>query len=246
MHPKYEATTTVSEMVRQDYRIAEVFQKWGIDYCCGGNTPFTEVCRTQQLDAHLIGEDIQKATHIAPISNHLRFEEWSVEFLVDYITHVHHAYIKEQVPELYRVVKTFIQGHKSKYPYLEQVLEVLEELKDELLEHTQKEEESIFPYFKQVSTTYTRRESYGALFVRTLSKPFDQIENVEHRRISALLSALRKVTNNYTFADDVCPNHQVVYQKLKGFDSDIQQHKNLESNILFPKVRVMEKELLQL
>lgn len=245
MHPKYEAMT-VSEMVRQDYRIAEVFQKWGIDYCCGGNTPFTEVCREQQLDASLIYEDIQKATHIAPISNHLRFEEWSVEFLVDYITHVHHAYIKDEVPVLYQFVSTFVQGHKKKYPYLEQVLEVLEELKDELLEHTQKEEESIFPYFKQISTTYARRESYGALFVRTLSKPFDQIENVEHRRISALLAALRKAANNYTFAEDVCPNHQVVYQKLREFDFDIQQHKHLEGNVLFPKVRVMEKELLQL
>lgn len=245
MHPKYEPTT-ISEMVRQDYRIAEVFQKWGIDYCCGGNTPFTEVCRTQQLDANLISEDIQKATHTGRISNHLRFEDWSVEFLVDYITHVHHAYIKEQVPVLYQFVKTFIQGHENKYPYLEQVLEVLEELKDELLEHTQKEEESIFPYFKQISNTYARRESYGALFVRTLSKPFDHIENVEHRRISALLAALRKAAGNYTYASDVCPNHQVVYQKLQEFDSDIQQHKHLESNVLFPKVRVMEKELLQL
>lgn len=246
MHPKHDSKTTVSEMVRQDYRIADVFRRWGIDYCCGGNIPFTEVCREQKLDAGLIREDIEKATQTVNISNHLRFEDWSVEFLVDYITNVHHAYIKEEVPALYQFVKSFVEGHRSKYPYLEKVLEVLEELKDELLEHTQKEEESIFPYFKQISNTYARRESYGALFVRTLSKPFDQIENVEHRRISALLAALRKLANNYTSADDVCPNHKVVYHKLKEFDSDLLQHKYLENNILFPKVRVMEKELLQL
>jgi regulator of cell morphogenesis and NO signaling len=246
MHPKSDSRTTVSEMVRQDYRIADVFQRWGIDYCCGGNTPFTEICRNQKLNTDLILEDIQKATHTNKISNHLHFEEWSVEFLVDYIIHVHHAYLKQQVPVLYQLVKSFIEGHKKKYPYLDKVLEVFEELKEEILEHTQKEEESIFPYFKQISNTYARRESYGALFVRTLSKPFDHIENVEHRRISALLAALRKAANNYTFAEDVCPNHRVIYLKLKEFDSDVQQHKYLESNILFPKVRVMEKELLQL
>lgn len=246
MHPKTDSKTTVSEMVREDYRIADVFQKWGIDYCCGGNSSFADVCRSQSLPVDLIREDIQKATHITHISNHLRYEEWSVDFLVDFITNVHHAYLKQQVPVLYERVKVFVEGHKKKYPYLDKVLEVFEELKDEVLEHTQKEEESIFPYFKQISNTYARRESYGALFVRTLSKPFDHIENVEHRRISALLVALRKAANNYTFADDVCPNHRVIYLKLKEFDSDIQQHKYLESNILFPKVRVMEKELLQL
>lgn len=246
MQPKNDLTTTVSEMVRKDYRIAPVFEKWGIGYCCGGNTSFAEVCKAQKLDANLIREDIEKATHTINISNHLRFDEWSVDFLVDYITHVHHAYLRQEVPVLFLAVKSFIDSHKKKYPYLVKVLEVFEELKDEVLEHTQKEEESIFPYFKQISNTYARRESYGALFVRTLSKPFDHIENVEHRRISALLAALRKATNNYQFSDDVCPNHQVIYLKLKEFDSDIQQHKHLESNILFPKVRVMEKELLQL
>lgn len=245
MQPKNDSMT-VSEMVRKDYRIANVFDKWGINYCCGGNTPFVEVCRTQKLSAELVKEDIHKATQTVNISNYLRFEEWSVDFLVDYITNVHHAYIKQEVPVLYRLVKSFVEGHRKKYPYLDRVLDIFDELQDEVLEHTHKEEESIFPYFKQISNTYARRESYGALFVRTLSKPFDHIENVEHRRITALLAALRKATGNYAFADDVCPSHQVMYLKLKEFDADLVQHKYLESNILFPKVRVMEKELLQL
>ena len=41
---------TVSEMVRKDYRIADVFKKWGINYCCGGNSPLDAVCTTLKLD----------------------------------------------------------------------------------------------------------------------------------------------------------------------------------------------------
>jgi regulator of cell morphogenesis and NO signaling len=245
MQPKITATT-VSEMVRMDYRIADVFKKWGINYCCGGNAPLEEVCRLQNLDSSLVQDDIQKATTTLSLSNALRFDEWSIEFLVDYIINVHHAYVKQTLPVLQQLLSSFVSGHISKYPYLAKVQEVFEELKDEVLEHTQKEEESIFPYFKQISSTYSRRESYGALFVRTLSKPFDQIENVEHKRIAALLNALRKVTNHYTFAADVCTNHQVIYHKLQEFDTDMVQHKHLENNVLFPKVRIMEQELLQL
>jgi regulator of cell morphogenesis and NO signaling len=159
---------------------------------------------------------------------------------------VHHAYVNLVAPALYQLVKEFVEGHKQNYPDLKAVLDVFEELKNEVLEHTQKEGESIFPYFKRISYTYTRRESYGALFVRTLSKPFDQVEHVEHKRIAALLLALRKAANNYELARDACPNLQVIYQRLKEFDADLVQHKHLENNILFPKVRTMEKELLQL
>ena len=240
------SVTTVSEMVRKDYRIADVFKKWGINYCCGGNTQLDEVCRQLNLDAAKVQDDILKATHTLNISNTLRFDEWSVEFLVDYIINVHHSYLKHTLPVLQQLVASFIEGHKKQYPYLGQVLEIFEALKDEVLEHTQKEEESIFPYFKQISNTYSRRESYGALFVRTLSKPFDQMEHIEHKRITAHLTALRKATNQYTFNADVCTNHQVIYHKLREFDADMVQHKHLENDVLFPKVRIMEQELLQL
>lgn len=237
---------TVSQMVREDYRLADVFKKWGINYCCGGNVALEEVCRLQHLDAGEVQADIQKATQTFNISSALRFDEWSVDFLVDYITNVHHAYLKQVMPALQQQVLSFIDGHKKKYPYLATVLEAFEALKEEVMEHTQKEEESIFPYFKQISNTYNRKESYGALFVRTLSKPFDQVESVEHKRIAALLTALRHATNNYTFDTNVCTNHQVIYHKLQELDADLVQHKHLENNILFPKVRIMEKELLQL
>jgi regulator of cell morphogenesis and NO signaling len=238
---------TVSEMVREDYRIADVFRKWGINYCCGGNTALDEVCRLQSLDAGKVREDIQKAIQTLNISSALRFDDWSVDFLVDYITNVHHAYLRQVMPALQQLVSSsFIEGHKKQYPYLGKVLEVFEALTEEVMEHTQKEEESIFPYFKQISNAYNRKESYGALFVRTLSKPFDQIESVEHKRIAALLIALRNATNNYTFAANVCTNHQVIFHKLQELDADLVQHKHLENNVLFPKVRIMEQELRQL
>lgn len=237
---------TISQMVRNDYRTAEVFKKWGINYCCGGNKSLEEVCRVHKLDQASLEKDLEHATQTLNISNALQFDKWSVEFLVDYIINVHHAYVRQTLPVLAGMLDSFVEGHKKKHPELEKVQEVFNQLKEEILEHTQKEEESIFPYFKQISNTHKRKETYGSLFVRTLSKPFDEIENKEHRRISALLIELRKATNEYVFADTACTNHQVIYQKLKEFDVDMVQHKHLENNVLFPKIRLMEQELLKL
>ena len=114
------------------------------------------------------------------------------------------------------------------------------------MEHTQKEEESIFPYVKQIANTYDRREVYGKLFVRTMRQPLMDVVKQEHNRISHLLQALREKTAHYTFAETACTNHQVLYHKLREFDADMVQHKHLENNILYPRALAMEKSLLQL
>jgi len=240
------AMPTISQIVRSDYRTADVFKKWGINYCCGGNLPLQEACAVKNISLPVIEEDLQAATKTVQLSNSLHFNEWPVFFLVDYILYVHHAYVKQAVPTLRQTLGSFVSGHNKKYPYLAAVEETFQNLSEVLIQHTLKEEESIFPYVKQISYTYERKETYGSLFVRTMRKPLAETIAKEHDRISNLLILLREQTNHYRFKEDACTNHQVIYHKLKEFDADLVQHKHLENNILFPKVLQMEKTLLKL
>ncbi|MCU7549489.1 DUF542 domain-containing protein [Chitinophagaceae bacterium LB-8] len=235
---------TVSDIVRKDYRTAEVFNKYGINFCCGGNLPLQQACQLHNVNVDSVEKELENVTNPISLPPTVKFEDWSIEFLVDYILNVHHAYIKQTMPELSAGLKAFASSHGDKYPYLHEVEEAFIDLAAELSEHIDHEEDSIFPYLKLVSTTFKRKEIYGSLFVRTLSKPLSLIIETEHKRIFSLLLQLRKSANNYTYNDDVCPNHQVLYNKLKEFDADLLQHKRLEDNVLFPKAIGMEKELL--
>jgi regulator of cell morphogenesis and NO signaling len=235
---------TVSEIVRKDYRTAEVFNKYGINFCCSANLPLQQACLQNDIDPNLVQNDLDKAANAIYLPPTVKFEDWSVEFMVDYILNIHHTYIKQTVPELNRALRSFVSTHKDKYSYIFFVEEAFNDLATEVLEHMEHEEESIFPYVKLVSTTNKRKETYGSLFVRTLSKPLSLIIESEHKRIESLLKQLRKTTNNYTFSNDVCPIHQVIYNKLKEFDVDLVQHKGLEDRILFPRAIAMEQELL--
>lgn len=237
---------TVSQIVRNDYRTADVFKKWGINYCCGGNLPLADVCAIKSIDTDLLEGELKTATKTISLPNTLQFNDWPVVFLIDYITYVHHGYLKQVLPALSQHITSFVSGHLKKYPYLAQVEETFTSLASELLDHTQKEEESIFPYVRQIVNTYERKEVYGSLFVRTMRQPLSEIINREHSRISNLLLSLREQTNNYQFREDACTNHQVIYHKLKEFDADLVQHKHLENNILFPEALEMEKSLLRI
>jgi len=238
--------TTVSQIVRDDYRTADVFKKWGINYCCGGNVPLEEVCTLQKVDRAALDADLQLATRSFLLPSSTAFDQWPLAFLTDYITHVHHGYIRNVLPSLKNFLNSYVPGHLKKFPHLAAVQETFASLATELEEHTAREDESIFPYVKQIINTYNRREVYGNLFVRTMSKPLAETVQKDHSRIVFHLLRLRELTGMYAFAHDACTNYQVLYNKLKELDDDLVQHKHLENNILFPKVLEMEKSLLQL
>jgi len=236
---------TVRDIVIGDYRTADVFKKWGINYCCGGNLPLEEACTLKQISRQEVEQDLQRATRNISLSNSIAFGEWPLPFLTDYVLHVHHHYLKSTLPALRQLLASFVPGHLKKYPHLAQVQETFNSLADELEEHMAEEEDSIFPYVKQVTSTYQQKEKYGSLFVRTMRKPLAQTVEKGHGRVVSLLQQLRTLTNHYAFGPDACANYQVIYSKLKEFDADLVQHKHLENNILFPQVLEMEKSLLQ-
>lgn len=237
---------TVREMVTDDYRLADVFKKWGINFCCGGNLSLDQVCENQKIDRNALEIDLKQARQKLTLSNTLLYQEWPLDFLIDYIIHVHHFYVKNVANELVDGIKTFATGHKNKYPYLVQVQETVSDLIEELEGQIKNEEQTLFPYLKQINNIYTRKEVYGKLFVRTLSKQIAQTFERENNRLHTLLMKLQEVTNNYTFTSEACTRHQVIYHKLKEFTDDLVQHKHLENNILLPRALQMEKELLLL
>jgi regulator of cell morphogenesis and NO signaling len=230
-------------MVRADYRTADVFRNYGINYCCGGQVTFEEACAKKGVDSEMVWKEIELATRTVSLSNNLPFTSWKIDFLIDYIVNVHHAYLTHTIPSLQINFIAFVNSHRKQYPALETASGDFDELVQLLLMHNQHEEDIIFPYIKQMDNAHRRRESYGNLFVKTLRKPLGNIEN-DHKKMGTLLTRLRTATNDYTFPENACTNHRVVFSKLKEFDNDLVQHKHLENNILFPKAIQLEKELL--
>ena len=235
----------ISEIVSNDYRTADVFKKFGINYCCSGQISILEACKAKAIEYTIIDEELRNATREIYVSNTTRFSEWRIDFLIDYIINIHHAYLYEALPSLELRLISFMGGHKKKYPELAQIAEVVTDLSKFLLYHNQHEEEIIFPYIKQIDVAYRRKESYGNLFVRTLRKPLSNIEK-EHESIGEHLRKLKLYTNDYQPPANACTNHQVLYHKLEEFHNDLVQHKHLEKNILFQKAIEIEQRLLQL
>ncbi len=236
---------SVHDIVSRDYRTADVFRKYDIEFCCGGKLPLQIACDNKGVDTDKVIRDLHLVTRDIRISSaNLDFNEWDIDFITDYIVKVHHQYIRKALPQLKVQLEQFAEGHKKKFEYLEELLRSVNQFGKTVLVHLEHEEEIIFPYIKQIAHAYQSRASYASLLVRTLRKPVDDIMQHEHDVTARMLKRWRDLTSNYTTPQHACISHQVVFKKLRELDNDIVQHLHLENDILFPKAISMEKELL--
>jgi len=241
---KIDAGSFVSEIVRYDYRTADLFRKYDIDFCCGGKWSLDSVCKNKNLETKAIIEELEKIVRQIPSNAALEFDSWDIDFLTDYVLNVHHRYLEKALPDVKEQINKFLDGHLKNYPALAILEVIIKRFMKEIPPHMKMEEEIFFPYIKQIYHAHKHRESYARLLIRTLRKPLEEVMLKEHETTGSNLHHLRKATNNYTPPDNACLTHKVTFAKLKELDKDLVQHIHLESNILFPKAIKMEQELL--
>lgn len=70
-------TQTVGQIVADKYEAANVFEKYGIDYCCHGSTPLLEACKNANVEL----DQVQKELENTPSSAHgnIDFTNWPID-----------------------------------------------------------------------------------------------------------------------------------------------------------------------
>ena len=76
---------TIGEMVSEDYRKAEVFKSFGLDFCCGGKKTIDVACSEKDIDVNaltqaLLALDTDKAVHTRTTRNAYIYAIWEVQW----------------------------------------------------------------------------------------------------------------------------------------------------------------------
>jgi regulator of cell morphogenesis and NO signaling len=54
-----DADETLGEMVAKDLRKAQIFKKYGLDFCCGGKKTVKEACAAKGIDVTKVEAELQ-------------------------------------------------------------------------------------------------------------------------------------------------------------------------------------------
>ncbi|MCM0080330.1 iron-sulfur cluster repair di-iron protein [Geomonas sp. Red32] len=226
-------TVTVGEIVAKDFRTAGVFEKYGIDFCCGGNIAVAKLCHEKGIDARELGQELEKAS-AEPIERSHNYNAWELPFLADYIVNTHHAYLKESMATIEAYAAKIAQVHGERHPEVVKIAEIFSKIAADMTLHLREEEEILFPAIKKLSDKRKAGAAPDSGDLESLRGTLTTVTH-EHDEIGEAVHAIRDLSGNYRVPGDVCNTFMVTYQKLKEFEDDLHKHVHLENNILFPK-----------
>ena len=233
--------TTIGAIVSGDYRAAAVFQRYGIDFCCGGGRTIEDACRAKSLDPGAVLADVARecATTDAAAP---QFATWEPTALMDHIVSTHHAYVRQALTTISAHTRKLADVHGANHPELVEVDRLFAAVAVEMTSHMMKEEHILFPFIVQLQEAAGQGGPAPFIPFGTVANPIHMMEE-EHESAGNAMARIRELTGGYQVPADGCTTYRVGLRELDQFEQDLHAHVHLENNILFPKAMKLETEL---
>ncbi len=236
-----DPNTTLGEIVTADHRTAAVFDRFGMDFCCGGRRTLQEACEEQAVDVRALLSALDALPDGAG-ADKPGFAQMPLDQLIDHIVSRHHAYVRSAIPVLLAHSAKIAAVHGEKSPELRGVADHVAAVAAGMTQHMYKEEEILFPYIRSlVQTERAGRRAAPSPF-GTIYNPIRMME-AEHQEAGEELRLIREATAGYTLPDFACATYRACFSELEAFERDLHRHVHLENNILFPAAIELEQRL---
>ena len=217
-----ENQETIGDIVAKDFRKAQVFKKFGIDFCCGGKKTLKEVCDKKGLNVDEVEQELL-LTNQQEANSVLNFDQWELDFLVDYIINTHHRYVKDNLAFINELAQKVGNVHGGRHPEAIEVAQVFAKTAQDFSLHLMKEEKILFPYIKDLVKAKSEGKSINPASFGTVNHPTQMMES-EHEQAGEDLAVIRTLTNNYQLPQDACTSYTILYKKLEEFENDLFNH----------------------
>jgi regulator of cell morphogenesis and NO signaling len=237
-------TTTVRDIASESLGAVRVFERFGIDYCCGGKRPLADVCREKGYSVEAIQIELDSAMAARSEAD----QDWSSASLCSLIRHIvftHHEYLRRELPAIgARLTKVYRVYNQRSGPTLTGLPEVFAGLKAELESHLAKEELILFPAIEAYETAANAGAQLPRAPFGKVSNPIAAMEH-EHDSVGQALARIREITGTFHTPESACVTYRALMSSLDELERDLHMHIHLENNILFPRASELESSLLR-
>lgn len=230
----------IGELARDHPSFMQLFNRFGLDYCCQGKLSLADACKQAGVDEDELLIGIYQQQSSSPELNKKspsKFE--TVEELVKYLTTHHHAFTRETLSQLEPLVEKIYQVHGENHPELATVKVLFSQLYETLQEHLTEEENVWFPHMVRLSQGHSVISRHSCCGPRHDDSP-ECLMTQEHLEVATLLKGLHEATDNYVPPAGACSTYQRTYQLLNELEQDLHQHIHLENNVLLPQVKALD------
>jgi regulator of cell morphogenesis and NO signaling len=234
--------TTLRAIALEQPATLRVFERYQLDYCCGGNRPLAEACAEKGIAVDDVIEALEQAAgSTADVRADL--DKASLTELIHHIVTTHHSYVRAELPRLQFMARKVSGKHGPNHPELQIVARNVELLADEMMQHLMKEEQILFPYIEGMERARNGSGAAPHACFGTVESPI-RMMIMEHESAAALLTEMRAATSDFTPWQGACPTSAGLYHAIDEFERDLHRHVHLENNLLFPRALEAERSAL--
>lgn len=232
-----DSSLTVAEIATAHPETIRVFQRVGIDFCCGGRQSLQQACDKKGLSLqetlHLLAAEPARNGDDKPHG-----EGESLEDLIKFLVDTHHAFTRDELSRLEPLVSKVASVHGDNHPHLLELKALFGTLRDDLMPHMMKEEHVLFPYIVKSERAKKQGAELPVICSHGIDGPISMMQ-MEHEQTGDILHRMREITNGYTPPLDACTSFRALYRGLSDLEADLHRHIHLENNVLFVSAREM-------
>ena len=235
----FETRKTVREYAVEIPAATRIFEKLGIDYCCGGGKSLADACTAAGISVDEVLDSLRAESKSVATS---AAEDWQALSQAELITHIvdkHHAFTREELVRLEALLAKVSGVHGQNHPELFQIQDQFGKLRGELEPHMLKEESVLFPYIVRMEEAAVAKQTLPPPPFGTVRNPV-RVMMAEHDAAGYILVRMREASSDYTVPPDGCISYKTLYSALTVLEADLHQHIHLENNILFPRALELE------
>lgn len=216
-----------------------VFEILGINSCCMTKRSLDSACAGAGLNT----EEVIDALSARPIAPQPPFD-WDrgdrpLSELTARIVSQYHRQARRRLVALIQSARTLCSAHEGRFPWFWEIRDQLERIARDLIPHMSKEERYLFPYINGFEKGIPDTEIVIPLF-GTIQFPLQSVHH-DHAADLAAIKALRDSTKSFVSAEGTCAHFDAFFSNLSEFLTELQEHIQVENNILFPRAVEMEK-----
>lgn len=233
----FQIDDQVGDLVTRRPALSRVFERVGIDYCCGGKKTLSEACRAKGIDPQALLAQLEASALTCGDAPVVDAAAMSLTELANHIEKTHHEYLRTDLPRLDMLTKKVAAVHGDTEPRLHQIRKTFLMLVEEMTGHMAKEEQILFPMIRQLEAS----PKAPTFHCGSLANPICQME-LEHDSAGAALEQFGELTDGYSPPDWACNTYRAMIDGLAHLEQDMHQHVHKENNVLFPRALDMESE----
>src|SRR6056297_3796055 len=234
---------TLSQIVTQNLKAAEILESHNIDFCCGGDKTLGEACQEENITVETLKKELEEAIE-GTDSESTMIKNMNASELSEYIVKRHHSYVRESIPQLKKYLEKICEVHGDNHPELFKVKEEFNKAAEALKEHMNNEEQVLFPVVHEMVKAKNKNRQIDAPCFGMLDNPINQMKK-EHLNEGERFDKLAEITDHFKVPEDGCNTYALTYNQLGEFVSDLHRHIHLENNIIFPEAINLEKETIK-